>query len=225
MYDPALYDFAFAFWSLLSTETADLPGGRALAHAEVPYLLSNAAWYPRPGALKSVAAWYAARDLPPALIVSGKRDDAVERSLQDGPFDLEQSFVFRRCERDDLPADVSAGVEQVSWAQTRYAGELLARFYEQPELAVEVAKSLTKAMRQTSDVQTFLAYRDEPVGAMVAFERENMLSAVLLVESGGLEARLGQEADARGLQAFVLEALPEGVTLRSGRGLERWSIR
>lgn len=217
-----MYDLAFSFWSLLSTERADLPGGRALAHSEVPYLLSNAAWYPQPGELKSVAEWYAARDLPPALIVSGARDAAVERTLQDGPFDLEQSFIFRPAE----PTDASqAVVEQVGWAQTRYAGEVLAKFYGQNELAVAISKSLTNAMQRSSDVQTFLAYEDEPVGTMVTFEQETTLSAMLLVESGGLESRLAQDAGVRGLQAFVLEPLPGGVTFRSARSLERWSIR
>ncbi|CAN5902138.1 hypothetical protein BH24DEI2_BH24DEI2_16140 [soil metagenome] len=222
MYDTAMYDFAFSFWSLLSTERADLPGGRALAHAEVPYLLSNAAWYPRPGELKSVAEWYAARDLPPALMVSGERDAAVERTLQEGPFKLEQSFIFRPAEPMDASQNV---VEQVSWAQTRYAGDLLAKFYGQLELAVAISKSLTEIMQRNADVQTFLAYEDEPVGTMVTFEQENTLSSVLLLGSGGLEARLAQEADARGLRAFVLEPLPAGTTFRSKRGLERWSIR
>ena len=216
-----MYDFAFSFWSLLSTEQAEISGGRALAHSEVPYLLSNAAWYPRPGELKSVTEWYAARDLPPALIVPGERDDAVEHILQDGPFTVEQSFIFRAAE----PDEAASVVEQVSWAQTRYAGELLAGFYGQPELAVAVAKSLTNAVQQSPAVQVFLAYEDEPVGTMVAFERENALSSMLLVESGGLEPRLAQEAAARGLQAFVLEPLPAGVTFRSRRSLERWSIR
>ena len=216
-----MYDLSFTFWSLLSTETAELAGGTALAHAEVPYLLSNAAWYPRPGELKSVAEWYAARDLPPALVVPGLRDDVLERTLQDGPFDLEQSFVFRPAEVTDTSQNV---VEQVSWAQTRYAGDLLASFYGQPDLAVAIAKSLTNAMQQNSDVQTFLAYQSEPVGTMVTFEKEKTLSSMLLVESGGLESRLVLEAAARGSTAFVLEPLPTGVTFRSRRSLERWSI-
>ena len=217
-----MYDFAFSFWSLLSTERANLPGGRALAHSEVPYLLSNAAWYPQTGELKSVAEWYAARDLPPALIVSGERGSALERTLQDGPFALEQAFIFREAEAGDAR---DALVEQVSWAQTRYAGDLLANFYGQPELAVAIAKSLTNTMQQNSDVQTFLAYQDALVGTMVAFQEGNILSSMLLVESGGLEARLVQEAVGRGLQGFVLETLPEAITFRSARGLERWSIR
>ena len=227
-----MYDFAFAFWSFLSTDTAELPGGKALSHAEVPYLLSNAAWYPRPGELKSVAEWYAARDLPPALVAPALRAAKLENALRDGPFELERAFVFREAaareavrEDEGQPERVRDVVEQVSWAQTRYAGELLAGFYEQPGLAVAVAKSLTEAMRHSADVQTFLAYRDEPVGTAVAFERENLLSAMLLLESGGLEARLVRDAEARGLTAFVLETLPEGVTFRSERSLERWSVR
>ena len=63
---------------------------------KVPYLLSNAAWYPKPGELQSVAEWYAERGLPPALIAALETvKDALERTLQEGPFRLEQSFYFR----------------------------------------------------------------------------------------------------------------------------------
>ena len=218
-----MYDLTFSFWSLLTTEKAELAGGRALLHSEVPYLLSNAAWYPQPGRLKSVAEWYAARGLPPALVVPALRDHNLERTLQDGPFELERAFIFR--EAEPQPEHAEDVVEQVGWTQTRYAGELLASFYGQGDLSIAVAKSVAKAMQDTPAVQTFLAYEKEPVGVMVAFEQENVLSAMLLVESGGLEYRLAQEATARGLRGFVLEALPEGITLRSEMSLERWSIR
>ena len=218
-----MYDLTFSFWSLLTTEKAELAGGRALLHSEVPYLLSNAAWYPQPGRLKSVAEWYAARDLPPALVVPALRDDNLERTLQEGPFELERAFIFR--EAEPQPEHAEDVVEQVSWTQTRYAGDLLASFYGQADLSIAVAKSVAKAMQHTPAVQTFLAYEKEPVGVMVTFEQENVLSAMLLVGSGGLEHRLAQEAAARSLRGVVLEALPEGIDQRSEMSLERWSIR
>ena len=215
-----MYDVAFAFWRHLTTERNELPGGIALANSNVPYLLSNAAWYPKPGELQSVAEWYAVRELPPALIVPSDRDTNLERTLREGPFILEQSFTFRKA----LETSSENLVEQVDWRQTRYAGELLAQHYEQPGLALAIASSLAHAMQQNPSVQAFLSYEEDPVGAMVTFEQEDTLTAMLSVdEDGGLETRLAQDAARRGLKGLVLEALPDGVTVSGG--LERWSIR
>mgnify|MGYP000046704645 CR=1 FL=1 len=216
------YDLAFSFWSQVSTEQAKLPGGTAFAHTDVPYYLSNAAWYPKIGELASVTEWYAARNLPPSLIVPSLRDDAVEQTLQDGPFMLEKSFHFRAAEANFDTAHI---VEQVSWSQSRYAAELLANAYEQPDLSFAIAKSLTTALQAEPKIQLFLAYGDKPVGTMVTFESEDVLSAMLLVGSdGSLETRLVQEAESRGLNPLILELLPDHTTLKSVRGLERWSI-
>ena len=213
------YDTAFAFWSLLSTEQEKLAGGVALANTDVPYFLSNAAWYPQVGELQGVAEWYAARGLPPALIAPSKREDALERALQEGPFRLEHAFTFR--EAAETPAE--SLVEQVDWRQTRYAGELLARHYEQPDLGLAIGSSLADAVQKYPPVQAFLSYRDDPVGAMVTFEHDDALIATLLAdEGGGLETRLAQDAARRGLRGMVMELLPEGVT--TGGGLERWVI-
>ena len=215
-----LYDLAFAFWHHLTTEQANLPGGTALANTNVPYLLSNAAWYPKLGQLQSVAEWYAVCELPPALIVPGRKEDDIERTLQEGPFMLERGFTFREA----LETHSETLVEQVDWRQTRYAGALLARHYEQPDLELAIASSLADAMQKNPSVQAFLSYKEDPVGAMVTFERDDTLTAMLLVDGdGGLETRLAQDAARRGLKGLVLEALPDGVT--AGGGLERWSIR
>lgn len=218
-----MYDLAFAFWSNLTTEQSNLPGGLALAQTGVPYFLSNAAWYPKAGELKSITEWYAARDLPPAIIVSGLRDEELGRALQDGPFMLEKSFHFRTAETGSN--NTNSFVEQVNWSQSRYAAELLADFYEQPELKFAVAKSFTAALQTEPKIYLFLAYNEDPIGMMVTFERGDTLSAMLLVDTDtDLETRLIQEAEIRGLSPLVLEVLPKNTTLRAGQGLERWSI-
>lgn len=215
-------DFAFAFWSQLVTESAELAGGTALAHLDVPYYLSNAAWYPVAAELKSVTEWYAAKHLPPSLIVPSLRDETLERSLQDGPFMLEKSFHFRNAEPR---SNSKLLVEQVNWSQSRYAAELLANAYEQPDLSFAIAKSLTTALQAEPNIHLFLVYDEKPVGVMVTFESKEILSAMLFVDSGGeLETRLYQEAELRGLSPVVLEVLPDNTTLRSERSLERWSI-
>lgn len=218
-----MYDLAFTFWSSLSTEQAKLSSAKALAHKDVPYYLSNAAWYPKPGDLNSVTEWYAARDLPPALIVPALRAEGLERSLQDNSFQFEKQFQFRPAvSSPDTPDTI---VEQVSWSQSRNAAKLLADFYEQPALDFAIAKSLTAALQAESSFELFLAYDETPVGAMLTFESKAYLSAVLLVDNeSSLETRLVQEADSRGLTPFILEPLPDDTTPNAKRSLERWSI-
>ncbi len=214
------YDLAFAFWSLLAEEKADLAGGWALANRDVPYLLSNAAWYAKAERLGEVVPWCEARGLPPAVTVPGA--SAPQPALVAAGFSLELTFGFREVRG----REGSSLVEQVSWTQTRYAGELLAAHYEQPDLALAIGQSLSRALQADSRVQAFLSYRDAPVGTMITFEDEETLAATVLLDAdGSLEARLKLEAKARGKRALVLEALPEGVRLSSKRGLERWSRR
>ena len=114
--------------------------------------------------------------------------------------------------------------EQVSWAQGLVLGEHLAAHYGQGAYGVHLGAALTAAMQRSPDIVSFAAYdRDEVAGALVALERGETLSAMML--SGPLETRLSQEAVSRGLRALVLEPLPEGVRVENGRSLERWSIR
>lgn len=205
------YDLALSFWSLLASERGKLAGGLALANTEVPFYLSNAAWGADPARLGEVVAWYGARGLPSAVVVpSGAGAGLAERG-----FALELALGFRA-------ARVRAGsslVEQVGWAQLRHAGELLAAHYRQPGLALAIAGSLVRAAQDDPRVLAFLAYGGEgaPTGAMIAFEGEASLDAMLLADpDGSLEARLAQEARALGRRARVLETRDEG-------GLERWA--
>lgn len=221
--DPVtLHDLTFRFWSRLTTETDDLPGGRALANLEVPYLLANAAWYPQAGGLASLNDWYAERDLPPAVVIADHEAEGLEPALRAASFRPERAFIFREARASPLPRDVVT--EQVSWTQLRYAGEVLAAHYQQPELALAIGAGMARLLEASQDVLAFLSYAPEPSGVMLALEHEAALLVMLLAdESGALEARLCAEARAQGKRALVLEALPERTTSVSATALARWS--
>ena len=214
------YTLAFDFWRLLATEENEVGSSVALANEKVPLLLSNAAWFPQTD-FQEVASWYTAKSIVPALIVPAVRDEGFEGTLQGSGFTLERAFTFR-----DLASSEEADLmtEQVSWAQGRVLGEHLAAHYGQGAYGVHLGAALTAAMQRSPDIVSFAAYdRDEVAGALVALERGETLSAMML--SGPLETRLSQEAVSRGLRALVLEPLPKGVRVENGRSLERWSIR
>lgn len=217
-----LHDLAFRFWSRLTTETEDLLGGRALANLEVPYLLANAAWYPQADELASLIDWYAERDLPPAVVISGDEDAGLAPALRTASFRLERAFILREARASPLPHGVVT--EQVSWTQMRYAGEVLAAHYQQPELALAIGAGMTRLLETSQDVLAVLGYAPEASGVMLALEHETALVAMLLAdESGALEVRLRAEARAQGKRALVLEALPERTTSVSATALARWS--
>ena len=103
-------------------------------------------------------------------------------------------------------------------------GEYLAERYGQSAYGVQLGAAITAAMQRSPDIVSFAAYSaDEVTGALVTFEQESSISAMM--GSSALEARLVQEAVSRELRAFVFEPLPEGVTVKSEASLERWSIR
>ena len=217
-----LYGAALKFWQLLSTAQNKLGNGVALANTDVFYLLANAAWNAEPASYGELTEWYDIMGLPPAVIISGDTSTETQDALKAAGFTPERSFIFRKPQL----AEGDAQVEQVSWTQLGYTGELLAKRYEVPEFAAATGKSLTKAVRSASALSSYLAYRDGPVGTLTTFAASGYLLGTLLVDdSGALESRLIQEADSLGLEPLVLEELPTGTFVKGAKGLERWSIR
>ena len=216
-----MYALTFDFWRRLATEEGEVGSSTALANENVPLLLSNAAWFPRADDVQEVAAWYTEKGIVPALILPMVRDEAFSEALKESEFTLERSFTFREVKEPLQHSDLT---EQVSWAQGRILGEHLAERYGFPTYGVQLGTAITAAMQRSPDIASFAAYSaDEVAGALVAFEQEGALSAMMI--SGTLEARLYQEAASRDLQAFIFEPLPKGITVKDEASLERWSIR
>jgi hypothetical protein len=221
-----LYDVAFTFWSHLATEHEPLAGGIALANLEVPFLLANAAWYPKVGDLKTVAAWYAKRSLPPALIVPALREPDLERTLRDGPFTLEQRFIFQSIHVASLLRMQTIIVEQTAWTQARVTGDLLAQHFGEEGLGVAIGKQISGAMQSSSQIRNYIAYDTKPIAAMVTFEYNGILAAMLSSDAKLFSQTLLQEAGHVGLEAHFFETIDlETYQENNSLALERWSIK
>ena len=218
---PHLFADAFSFWSGLTSEAPALANGTSLFNSDVPYYLANAVWHPSADKLRALIPWYRARQLPPAVIVTAAEAPDLTAALLESDFSHELSFSFRRAK-----AFQAEGLtEQVHWTQMRFAGELLAKHYQQPSLALTIAKSLTKALENDDRIKAYLAYQDEPVGTLLTYQGETALTAMLYVDRGGaLEHRLVSEAAVLGLDAYVLEPVKHGERCNPALSLERWSI-
>ena len=215
------YARAFDFWQTLAADVATLPGGDALVNPHVPLLLSNAAWYPKPCHLAGLADWYAARDIPLALVVPHKRSAELDTMLAEGPLGLEPPFSLRPPHTENTDQDVV--VEQLGWTHTRTLGEFLCAHYGVPSYGLGLANTLAKAMQRRPDITAFAAYdADETVGALVTFEAEDALIGMFCAGRGGLEPRLTFEADSRSLTPYVLDLHAENPS--ASPCFERWSI-
>jgi hypothetical protein len=218
------YNFAFAFWSILTTERENLPGGVALANLEVPFLLSNAAWYPRVGELKTIAEWYAKRGLPPALNVPSVRTEELERTLKEGPFMLEQTFCFSPVASPSLLRLNQHTVEQSSWLRSRVAADLLADAFGEPQWGFALGQTLSKALQGSGQVGSYLAYQDKAVASMITFEGSGTLAAMLSSDLSRFTKTLLEEAGNLGLKPYVFEEVAT-CDNHPELCLERWSIR
>jgi hypothetical protein len=218
------YEFAFDFWSLLTTEREDLPGGVALANLEVPFLLANAAWYPKVGELKTVAAWYAKRGLPPAVIVPSVQDEDLERSLREGPFILERTFCFSSLPPPSLLRLNQHEVEQSSWLRSRIAAELLATSFGRAEWGLALSQTLSRALQASKQLHSYLAYQDKAVAAMITFEQNGILAAMLTSEASRFTKTLLEEANNLELKPYSFEEATT-TTSKPALCLERWSIQ
>jgi hypothetical protein len=217
----------FAFWSQLSTHKTQFETSLALANLDVPYYLSNAAWFPKPRKLQELRAWYETLKLPAAVIVSKNKSQTLERALSLASFKLERQFLLSELRELRIPSKGECSVEQVSWQQMHELSKLLAIHYEQPQLAFNIGKSLSTAMQNDKRIYAFLSYGPEnanPKGGMLVFDDIRALNAMFILDPDrSLEQRLFQEAKALNQKAFVLKEL-SALSGNSALILERWSV-
>jgi hypothetical protein len=218
------YAFAFSFWSLLTTEREDLPGGTALANLEVPFLLANAAWSPKGNELKTIAEWYAQHNLPPAVIVPSIRENDLEHILQESSFRLEQTFCFSPIAPPSLLHLNQHTVEQSSWLRSRVAADLLASSFGGAEWAFALSQTLSRALQDSRQIHSYLAYQDKAVASMITFEQGGILAAMLTSDASRFTQTLSEEATNLGFKAYNFEAVMTS-NVNAALCLERWSIQ
>ncbi len=206
------YDHAFGFWRLLAETSVSLGRSKALVNTAAPIILSNALWYPEPESIAQMGDFYREQGVLPSCFLSSELDDKLLQALAltNAGFSRTAQYGFNPVAASQ-PSDVS--VEQVSWAQARALGEVIAVAHDSP-YAVAVGRTLALALQLEGALAAFIAYDGPPVGAMVTLTTTELTAFVLesLSESAdaALRARLASDAQTRGKAAFVFEPTTTG---------------
>lgn len=209
------YDEAFNFWRLLAEIYTPLGQSKALLNTAAPIVLSNALWYPEPESIAEAHDFYSEQNVLPSCFLSAELDKKLYQTLA-----LSNAGFSRTAQYDFVPITgakpATLAVEQVSWAQTRTLGEVIAAKHALSPYAVAVGQSLALAMQLEPTLTAFAAYDGRPVGAMVVRELADTLTAFVLESltpeaETALRARLHFEARTRGEDTFVFEQVEMGA--------------
>ncbi len=213
----AAYDHAFSFWRLLAETNVSFGRSKALVNTAAPIILSNALWYPEPESIADMGDFYREQGVSPSCFLSSALDDKLLQALALTNAGLSRTAqygfnLFAASQPSDVSTDVS--VEQVSWAQARTLGEVIAAAHDLGPYAVAVGQTLALALQLEGALTAFIAYDGPPVGAMVTLTTAESTAFVLesLSKSAdtALRARLVSEAQTRGKAAFVFEQTATG---------------
>ena len=207
------YDRAFSFWRLLAGASAPVGPSKALVNTSAPFVLSNALWYPEPESVAELNDVYDEQDVLPSCFLSAALDAELYQTLalSNGGFARVAQYGFNSVS-GSTQSDLA--VEQVSWAQTRSLGEVIAAAHNLSSYAVAVGQTLALALQLEPALSAFIAYDEKPVGAMVTRSESGTVTAYVLealspAADAALRARLAFEAGAQGKQAQVFE--PSGT--------------
>lgn len=209
------YDRAFSFWRLLAETSAPVGPSKALVNTAAPFVLSNALWYPEPESIAELNEVYAEQDVSPSCFLSAVLDAELYQTLalSNAGFSRVAQYGFNTVS-GSTQSDLA--VEQVSWAQTRSLGEVIAAVYDLERYAVAVGQTLALALQLEPALIAFIAYDEKPVGAMVTRTEPGAVTAYVLealspAADAALRARLAFEAQTQGKQAQVFEPTETGA--------------
>ena len=221
---PNEYNDAFGFWRLLAEIYTPLGESKALVNTAAPIILSNALWYPEPESIAEAHDFYGEQGVSASCFLSAELDDGLFQTLALSNASFSRTAQYSFTQHGFTPVAAvkpnSLAVEQVSWAQTRTLGEVIAVNYALSPYAVAVGQSLALALQLEPTLSAFVAYDGKPVGAMVVQELADNLTAFVLESltqeaDTALRARLQFEAETQGKSAFIFEQTQTG-------GLELW---
>ncbi len=209
------YDDAFDFWRLLAKIYTPLGQSKALVNTTAPIILSNALWYPEPESIAEAHDFYGEQYVSPSCFLSAELDYELLQTLALSNLGFLRTAQYSFTLIDAVKPSALA-VEQVSWAQTRTLGEVIAVKDELDPYAVAVGQALALALQLEPTLTAFVAYDGKPVGAMVIQEMSNKLVAFVLESltqgaDTALRARLHFEAETQGKAALVFEQVETGA--------------
>ncbi len=212
------YDRAFSFWRLLAETSAPVGSSKALFNTAAPFVLSNALWYPEPESVAELNDVYGEQDVSPSCLLFTALDTDLYQTLA-----LSNAGFARVAQYGFSPVSSSPqsdlAVEQVSWAQTRALGEVVAAVYDLSPYAVAVGQTLALALQLEPALSAFVAYdgaaQSKPVGAMVTWAEPEALTSYVLealspAADAALRARLLFEAKTQGKTAQVFRRVETG---------------
>ena len=214
------YDDAFNFWRLLAESYTPLGKSKALVNTAAPIILSNALWYPEPESIAEVRDFYSEQDVSAVCFLSAELDEGLFQTLALSNAGFSRTAQYSFTQYGLTPVDAVKPsfltVEQVSWAQTRTLGEIIAEKYAMSPYAVAVGQSLALALQLEPTLTAFVAYDGKPVGAMVVQELPDRL-VVFVLESltqeadTALRTRLFFEAETHSKRALIFEQVETGA--------------
>ena len=209
------YDEAFDFWRLLAEIYTPLGESKVLVNTAAPIVLSNALWYPEPESITEARDFYGEQGVSASCFLSAELDDGLFQTLalSNAGFSRTAQYGFTAV---NAVKPSSLEVEQVSWAQTRTLGEVIAVNHALSPYAVAVGQALALALQLEPTLSAFVAYDGNPVGAMVIQAFSDNLTAFVLESltqeaDTALRARLHFEAGTQGKAAFVFEQTETGA--------------
>lgn len=211
------YDRAFGFWRLLAETSAPVGPGKALFNTSAPFIMSNALWYPEPESIAELRDVYDEQYVSPSCVLSASLDRDLHQTLafSNAGFSRVAQYGF---DSVVTSSESDLEVEQVSWAQTRTLGEVIAAVYDLNAYAVAVGQALALALQLEPTLSAFIAYEGDskPVGAMVtrsdpATVTAYVLSALSPEADAALRTRLVFEAETQAKRAQVFEQTQTGA--------------
>lgn len=197
------------FYAKLASLKRDLPGATLLYTPDSPLIGCNAAYPTTSEGAARAEMWYRGQGAP-ALLASGVSVPGAEEVLRlrvgwyEAPSELNSSIV----------------VEQVSRHHLAKVAEVLCAAWQLPEWSSQLAVSLARSVEDRPDVNLWLAYAEDEVGALLALGGAAHLWGVL--EGSALAPLLGTAAEQFGGRVRTSLTAAEELPLLEESALSFW---
>ena len=197
------------FYGKLAALRRDLPGATLLYTPDSPLIGGNAAYPTTPEGAARTEMWYRGQGAPAVLASETPVADAEE--------------VLRlRVGWYEASAEPGSGVvvEQVSRRHLASVAGVLCAAWQVPEWSAQLARSLARSLEERADVDLWLAYAEEEVGALLALGGAAHVWGVL--EDSALAPLLKAAATLNGGRVRTSLTAAESLPLSGESALSFW---